>query len=577
MESKGNKESKEKQENREREPEGGWEQLWHKLRPVTDPAGNYNGFCPSVTVLSKGYCHREGYRRLSCDIVWERDSQVVLRDGTKLYTDIFRPAGEGPFPVVISWSPYGKSNIDQPWAYDSKDLSHLQKEEGVDPALWCAHGYAVAHPDARGAYLSEGNIFHWGEPEGKDIYDYVEWLAAQPWCSGSVGMAGNSYLTIVQWFAAAQNPPHLKAIAPWEGQTDAYREVILQGGIADVAFPRQAVSVMHGENLVDDMPSMAEKYPFWNSYWEDKRAELAKITVPAYITASYTNPIHTHGTFRGYREIASREKWLRVHNSHEWVDFYRPENQADLMRFFDHYLKGMDNGWEKTPAVRFCLLNPGGRDETGLEASAFPPEGTRYESWYLNAENRRLEAQARPEVSFASYDGAGKEAAVEFRLTFQEKTRLAGYPSLRLNVQGQGCLDMDLFAEIGKEDAGGRLLAWDCTPPNRYQNPLPGFEGRLRLSLREEDPALPTEEIPVHAFRTPSYPADGETVQARIALRPAGLVFEKGETLVLRVGNELRQILAQNRSLGTANRGGTHVVVCGGPEASCLRLPVWKA
>lgn len=549
-----------------------WKQLWTKPRPVSDPEGNYNGFCPSVTVLPKGYQHEKGDVALSCDVVWERDTKVVLRDGTAIYTDIYRPVTEEKLPVVISWSPYGKSNIDVPWAYNEGDLSHLQKEEGVDPALWCANGYAVAHPDARGAYMSEGNIFHWGKPEGRDIYDYIEWLAAQDWCSGQVGMAGNSYLTIAQWFAADQKPPHLKAIAPWEGQTDAYRETILQGGIANVAFPRQAVSVMHSNNQVDDMPSMAEKYPLMNTYWEDKRAVLQDITIPAYIVASYTNPIHTHGTFRAYRQIGSEKKWLRIHNTHEWVDFYKPENQKELMDFFDRYLKETDNNWEKTPKVRYAVLNPGGKDETNLESDIFPPLNTIYTRFYLDASDGKLHPAPGKET-VASYNGADLDAAVEFRMTFEKETRFVGYPKIKLFVEANQCHDMDLFVEIGKEDAEGNLVRWDCTPHNRYQEPLTGFEGRLRVSLRALDEVLSTDLIPVHSFREPEYLNNKEVAEVEIPIRPMGLKWEAGETLVLRIGNEYRDSLEKNVRLGLANDSGEHMIRCGGQYASYLQLP----
>lgn len=549
------------------------EQIWRKAVDIHDPAGNYNGFCPSVTVLPAGYRHREGYKGLECPILWERDQAVVLRDHTTIYTDIFRPETKEKVPAVISWSPYGKSNIDQPWAYDSSELSHLQKEEGVDPAYWCKNGYAVAHPDARGSYMSEGNVYHWGHPEGRDIYDYIEWLAGQDWCNGKVGMAGNSWLTISQWFAAAERPPHLAAIAPWEGQTDAYRETILQGGIADVAFPRQAVSVMHGNHEIDDMPSMAEKYPLMNEYWEDKRAELEKIEIPAYITASYTNPIHTHGTLRGYREISSKKKWLRIHNSTEWVDFYTPENQKDLKRFFDRYLKGIDNGWEKTPAVRYCVLNPGHADETGLVDSQFPPAGVKYEKWYLDGENGSLRTDL-PEEAAAEYDGKAADACVEFRIRFDRTVTVIGYPSVKLFVEGAGCRDMDLFVDFGKEDEKGNRILWDCSPPNRYFQPFGGWEGRLRVSLRKLDEKLSTDILPVQAFTHPEYLEDKEIVEAHIAIRPAGIRFEAGETLVLRIGNESSAVLSQNRRTGFHNDGGRHRIHCGGKYASFLQLPV---
>jgi uncharacterized protein len=80
------------------------------------------------------------------------------------------------------------------------------------------------------------------------------------------------------------------------------------------------------------------------------------IKIPAYIVASYTSPIHTHGSFEGFRQIASKEKWLRVHNSGEWPDYYDPAHVEDLRKFFDRYLKGIENDWEKTPRVRLSIL-----------------------------------------------------------------------------------------------------------------------------------------------------------------------------------------------------------------------------
>ncbi|MFT3983529.1 MAG: CocE/NonD family hydrolase [Lachnospiraceae bacterium] len=552
-----------------------WKQLWMKPRPVSDPEGNYNGFHPSITVLPKGYRHEKGDVELSCDVIWERDDKAVMRDGTALYTDIYRPVTDEKVPVVISWSPYGKSNIDVPWAYNDSALSHLQKEEGVDPALWCPNGYAVAHPDARGAYMSEGNMFFWGDSEGKDIYDYIEWLAAQDWCNGQVGMAGNSYLTISQWFGADQNPPHLKAIAPWEGLTDVYREQVLLGGVADTAFMKGLLDVRNGNNLVDDMVSMAEKYPLMNSYWKDKTAVLKDIGIPAYIVASYTNILHTRGTFRGYREIASGEKWLRIHNTHEWVDFYKPESQKELMQFFDRYLKGIENSWEKTPKVRYAVLNPGGEDELNIESDSFPPRNVEYTKLYLDGGSKKLCA-APGEETKVSYDGGNKEGAVEFRITFDKETRIVGYAKIKLFLEAEKCHDMDLFVEIGKEDEKGNLLIWDCTPHNRYQNPMMGFEGRLRVSLREIDEELSSEIIPVHRFEKPDYLNEGEIAEAEIAIRPFGLIWKKGETLVLRIGNEQRENLEKESYIGTANDGGRHIVWCGKEKASYVQLPFLK-
>ena len=104
---------------------------------------------------------------------------------------------------------------------------------------------------------------------------------------------------------------------------------------------------------------MTRNHQLFNSYWESKIPDLEKIDVPAYVVASWTNIIHTGGTFTGWRNISSKEKWLRIHNTHEWHDYYKPESVENLRRFFDRYLKGINNGWEATPKVRLTVLDPG--------------------------------------------------------------------------------------------------------------------------------------------------------------------------------------------------------------------------
>jgi uncharacterized protein len=108
--------------------------------------------------------------------------------------------------------------------------SGYEKFEAPDPAEWCKRGYAVINIDARGAGHSEGKIAHWGVQEAEDIYDVINWLSKQPWCNGSVTMAGNSWLAISQInFASRLKHPALKALAPWESFTDVYRHLVARG------------------------------------------------------------------------------------------------------------------------------------------------------------------------------------------------------------------------------------------------------------------------------------------------------------------------------------------------------------
>ena len=155
---------------------------------------DYPGFRQEVRVLKKGSVNGENAKPLDCDIVFERDVPVKLRDGVTIYTDIFRPDTQEKIPAIIAWTPYGKHfHIhDFPGGIPRETVSNLQKQECPDPGFWCAHGYAVVQPDTRGAWNSEGDTVQWGEEEGKDAYDLIEWAAGQEWCSGKIGTNGDS-------------------------------------------------------------------------------------------------------------------------------------------------------------------------------------------------------------------------------------------------------------------------------------------------------------------------------------------------------------------------------------------------
>jgi predicted acyl esterase len=196
----------------------------------------------------------------------------------------------------------------------------MAKFEGPDPAFWCHNNYAIINVDIRGVGYSEGLIEQFGKQDAEDGYDFIEWLAAQTWCNGKVAMAGTSALAISQWQIAALQPPHLACIAPWEGMSDMYRESLYEGGIPMITFTDFATAGACGNNGIDDMGAMARKYPLLNAYWEDKIADFSKIEVPAYVTACW-NHFHLRGSIIGYRNISSKNKWLRAHREFEWPDF----------------------------------------------------------------------------------------------------------------------------------------------------------------------------------------------------------------------------------------------------------------
>lgn len=554
-------------------------------------------FEPGTRVLPAGFRTLPHFAPIPVDIVFEKDTPVTLRDGSTIYVDVFRPTGTGKVPVLIAWSPYGKSGGTHPkyWelfkllGVDQSRLSGLGKFEGPDPAFWCANGYAICNPDARGVFNCDGDSLMTGQQEGEDCYDVIEWLAAQDWCNGKVGMSGNSYLAIAQWFAAAEQPPHLTAIAPWEGWSDTYRDLILRGGMPDLAFPAQWATAWAGKNKREDLVAEAEQFPLMNALWESKRARLQNITVPAYIVASYSNSIHTPGTFRGWREIKSKEKWLRIHNTMEWPDYNEEANINDLRRFFDHYLKGEDNGWLETPRVRYAMLDLAGNDRVNVPATGFPPEGVTSVRYFLDGASRSLTSQAPAEAAAASYDAVAERNGVSFTLRFDAETEVVGYPKVGLWVEADGSDDMDLFVLLEKLNAAGQRLE-QFTVPNhgpvmdsltregssilKYK----GTNGRLRVSLRHLDEARSTDDVPFHRFDRAEKLEPGAVVPIEIDLFPVGLILHPGEQLRLVIcGHNRLGGVMPNRSTVVPNNKGRHVIHTGGDRASYVQLPVRAA
>jgi len=571
--------------------------LYRPTRSITDPKARYPGFRPAVKTLLKGTVVKPKSRPLDCDIVFEQDVGVRLRDGTTIYIDVIRPAVAGTLPTVVCWSPYGKQSgvlilDDLPFraGIPKTALSGLETFEGADPAYWCAHGYAVVNVDARGAFSSEGDIHWWGRQEGQDGYDLIEWIAEQSWSNGRVGLSGNSWLAIVQWFIAAEKPPHLAAIAPWEGWTDFFRCDVVRGGIPDPGFNEFMLRLMAGKNRIEDVPAMIRRYPLMNSYWEGKIARLENIEVPAYVVSSWTNLIHTYGTFTGFREIASKEKWLRVHNTHEWSDYYT--NVEDLRCFFDHYLKGIENDWKSTPPVRLSVLDPGGVDIVNRPEAEFPMARTHYQPLYLDAQSRMLSTSPVDESKLDYVSDNGKDT-VSFVHRFEQDTELTGYLKLKLWVEAPDSDDLDLFVEVRKLSRSGRHLLKRTIPfPNRllawtierlHQLGLikggmvmfTGAKGQLRASQRQTDPQRSGPAEPYYTHRTVQKLIPGEIVPIEILIWPLGMLWHAGEQLQLIIsGHKLSPPELPGVAPPELVNRGRHVIYTGGRYESHLLVPV---
>ncbi len=556
--------------------------------------GMFSRFEPGVRTLPAGFQLEPRFLPLPVEIVLEKDVAVTLRDGLTIYVDVLRPAGAEKVPVIVAWSPYGKSRgsaqrymqIFELLGMDPGMVSGLMRFEGPDPAFWCAHGYAVCNPDPRGSFNSEGDIRVWSRFEGQDYCDLIEWLGVQDWCTGKVGLSGNSYLAISQWFAAAEQPPHLAAIAPWEGMSDIYRDLVMRGGIPDFPFPRQLSTSFIGKNRREDLVAEAEQHPLVDELWESKIPAFEKITVPAYIVASYSNSIHTPGTFRGWRRIASKDKWLRIHNTMEWPDYYEEPYLNDLLRFFDHVLKGVDNGWRDTPHVRYSLLDLEGHDRINLPAGEFPPEDVSEVRYYLDAASGSLSPRVPAPAATASYEAETEEGRVVFTVRVDEPTQFVGYPKVRLWVEADGSDDMDLFVFLQKLNAKGEPLEQFNVPNHgpmmqgltqrgaailKYK----GSNGRLRVSMRHLDEASSTDAIPVHSFDRVEKLAPGEIACVDIDLFPIGLALAADEHLrLVLTGHHIFGGVMPGADNVASDNHGRHVIHTGEACASYLQLPM---
>jgi uncharacterized protein len=169
-------------------------------------------------------------------LIVEKDVQVPMRDGTILYADIFRPDTTEKVPVLFNTSVYQKDKLWVPPADLEEKANPYMNWETVNPEWWCPRGYAAMRLDSRGSGRSPGKSEPSSYQEAVDSYDAIEWVAKQSWCSGSVGMIGISYHASSQWRAANLNPPSLKAIMPWEGRADQYRDQCYHGGIFAMGF-----------------------------------------------------------------------------------------------------------------------------------------------------------------------------------------------------------------------------------------------------------------------------------------------------------------------------------------------------
>jgi uncharacterized protein len=515
----------------------------------------------------------------------ERNVSVHLRDGTRIFIDLYRPdgpAGQRDLPTLLGWSPYGKHNLSSRLNWPEADvaagwISAYTAFEAPDPVYWCGHGYAVVYPDPRGSWYSDGELRHGGMGESEDCYDLIEWLGTRPWSNGRVGMSGVSYLTAMQWQVAALHPPHLAAINPWEGFTDWYREFCYHGGIPETSFVvRGSSNLQYSTTRTEDTAANVRAHPLHDAYWTSKDIELEAIEAPAYVVASWSDHgLHTRGTLEAYKRIASREKWLEVHGRKKWHYYYEPSRVEKQRQFFDHYLKHEPGtGLASWPRV---LLEVRERAHVGTfqVEKEYPPARTRFRKLFLDAASGKLCDAPVNETGSVRYDMTGDTVRVVFDHVFDRDTELTGHMKLRLWVEAIGSDDMDLFVAIQKLESDGTYVPFVFYAMNEDG---PAALGWLRASHRELDPARSRPEQPFHPHTREQRLRPGEPVAVEIEIWPSATLFRAGQQLrVVVQGSDIADRGVPNapfaRHEQTRNQG-THVIHTGGRYDSHLLVPV---
>ncbi|CAH0033309.1 unnamed protein product [Clonostachys rhizophaga] len=582
------------------------------LEPIAPPKigeKGYVGFNPRKEILQAGWKSGQNTRPLPTDILVEHDFAVKVRDGVTLYMDIYRPPSSDQgtrVPAVVAWSPFGKkyNGIMKMAAFPynmgvpEETLSGLERFEGPDPAEYVPRGYAIVNVDARGAGDSEGSVVIMGSQEAEDGYDVIEALAQLEWCTGSVGLAGNSHLGIIQWFIAALQPPHLKAIAPWEALSDLYREQFARGGVFDCGmFDRITRQNIQGYNGIESHKEMYRRSPLQGAYWKNKRVDLSKVKVPTYLCGSYSTNVHTMGSIRGWLQIDTKDKWLRWDPYQEWFDLWvDQESRDELASFFDKYLKGLDNGWEKTPRVRMSVLRFGDNEPYHyIVEDDFPIPRTEYRDHFLHVDGTLRESAAEVEgtVSYNSEDSGDAVDFASFNVTFDKTTRLVGMPKAVLYMSCPDHDDLTVYVLIRKLDKNGNAMInlnipWKYAPINKmsevdpkdlhnllfYKGPL----GVLRAARRHIDPTQSMHpQYPFHTHDREEQVTPGDVVELEIGIWAIGIEFEAGETLSVQVSGQypvFKSFPMDDRSKPENEKNfGTHRIHTGGKYPSRVILP----
>jgi len=519
---------------------------------------------------------REGFpkERLSqpqYEVRLEKDIYVTMRDGVKVCVDVYRPDAPGKFPALYASSPYQKDLVYLP------AVSTYHMRETNDIEWFVRRGYIYVNADVRGTGKSvEGVWKYYSQEEKNDHYDLIEWMAVQSWCNGKVGMIGESYYGVTQWLAAKAQPPHLATVIPFDAGADKYREGVYHGGILSMGFVtwwhfnlranhRLDLPGPHPPNIMSwDLVYEVLEHPTYDAFWEERAADFKKIRCPVYsIGIWHKVGLHLRGNLMAYEELDVPKKLLVCHGDvvgDEMAVFNSLELRLEMLRWYDHWLKGNDTGIMEEPPVRLFIRNSdyGYRDEY-----EWPLARARYATFYLHPgptgavdslndgglspdepqqENSSFEFEY-PNPEWGGWSGIG---TARFEKGFPHPTKkiltFCSEP-LTEDLEVTGPIILILYASSTENDMDIYMRLVDQLPDAQQQPDLLPPRGRiltrgwLKASHREKDTKLSKEYRPFYTHKNPSPIAPGEVYRFEIEVWPTSNIFKAGHRIRLDISN----------------------------------------
>jgi predicted acyl esterase len=503
----------------------------------------------------------------------EYDLEIPLRDGTKLRADLYRPATDRRVPVLVAASPYPRQA-----QYLSAPAGFI---EAGQTDFWVPRGYAHLIVNVRGTHGSGGSYRFLDPHAGQDLYDVIEWSARQPWSDGNTGMIGVSYFSMEQYHAALAKPPHLKAIFPFSGATDPYRQIMYHGGILQGRFAGsyfnangvleklggdtfRALPFRVFNNLVlhrtavhgrfatppkapmDALEAIA-RFSYEREPWESNYAQIVRehqlyddfwasrdvteriggIDVPMYLGSDPENvSIHLDGPFAVLPYLRKDQAWQVMLTPRGGLQWPWESMHVEALAWYDHWLKGRDTGILEGPRIRYYVEGVG--------------EWRATERWPLpHTQWRRLFLAADGKLSAAAA-GAGNRDYIHVppNLPRGRGTLSSSLPAviawesdaLAAPVELIGPFVLHLLAASTATDTDWIVKLLDVAPDGTALNLTQGW---LRASHRALDARRSRPYRPVPAGTKPQPLEPGKPTGFDIAILPLARRFQPGHRLRL--------------------------------------------